>query len=303
MMEFSILIPVCNSESCIEKTANAVVKAIEKLSSNYELILIDDGSKDKSWEIIKKLRETNKNITGIKLNRNYGQHNALLCGLNNCSGNYIITIDDDLEQDPEDIARMFAELKAGDHDLVYGTPGNRRKGLLRHFLTYLFKKASQVENKNAGNGSSFRIFKSSLKEHLIKHQGALFFLDEIVLWYTDKISYVKLTYLKSQKKGSRYNNSTLFTLSWQLMSLSSTMPLRLVRIVGIYMFGFSIVLGLIFIIRKLFIHVPSGYTSIIVVMLFSTGVITASLGVIGEYIGNLIAISSNKPSYSIKEKI
>ncbi|MGZ3862914.1 MAG: glycosyltransferase family 2 protein [Bacteroidia bacterium] len=302
-MDFSILIPVCNSESCLEKTANAVVAAMEKLSPNYELILIDDGSKDNSWEIIKKLREANKKITGIKLNRNYGQHNALLCGLNNCSGNYIITMDDDLEQNPEDISKMFAELKEGDYDLVYGTPANRRKGLLRHFLTYLFKKASQVENKTAGNGSSFRIFKSSLKEHLIKHQGALFFLDEIVLWYTDKVSYVKITYLKSQKTASRYNNSTLFTLSWQLMSLSSTMPLRLVRMVGIYMFGLSILLGLIFIVRKMLIHVPMGYTSIMVTILFGTGVITASLGVIGEYIGNLIAISSNKPSYSIKEKI
>ncbi|MGZ3865161.1 MAG: glycosyltransferase family 2 protein [Bacteroidia bacterium] len=302
-MDFSILIPVCNSESCLKKTADAVVMAIEKLNKSYELILIDDGSRDKSWEIIKQLRESNKNITGIKLNRNYGQHNALLCGLNNCKGDYIITMDDDLEHNPEDISKIFDELKAGDYDLVYGTPANRRKGLLRHFLTYLFKKASQVENKTAGHGSSFRIFKSSLKEKLIQHHGALFFLDEIVLWYTDQVGYVKLNYLKSQKSASRYNNSTLFTLSWQLLSLSSTMPLRLVRMVGIYMFFLSILLGLVFIVRKMLIHVPMGYTSIMVTILFGTGVITASLGVIGEYIGNLIAISNNKPSYSIKEKI
>jgi polyisoprenyl-phosphate glycosyltransferase len=303
MIDFSIIIPVYNSGNCLQKAAHSVINSMEKLNKSYELILIDDGSKDKSWEIIKQLKNENKNITGIKLNKNYGQHNAILCGLNNSSGDFIITIDDDLEQNPEDISVLLNKLREEDLDLVYGIPSNQRKNIFREIFTNLYKLSSRLEHKNTGEGSSFRIFKKSLKEKLINHTGALFFVDEIALWYTDKIGYVKVTYLKSQKASSGYNIGSLFSLSFGVISLSSTMPLRLVRFVGLNIFVISILLALVFIVRKLYINVPMGYTSLIVAILFGTGIITASLGIIGEYLANLISLSNNKPSYSIKEKI
>ena len=303
MIDLSILISVYNSEICLRKTVSEIITEVQKLNRTYELVLIDDGSNDKSWEIIKQLKNENRSIIGIKLSKNYGQHNALLCGLNNCSGKYIVTMDDDLEQNPADIASLLKTLDEGDYDLVYGTPSNRRKNIFRFLFTYLYKLSSRIENKNAGNGSSFRIFKNSLKENLVQHTGALFFIDEIALWYTDKIGYLKVNFLRSQRTNSGYSSSSLFTLSLRVLSLSSTMPLRLVRFVGLYIFAASLVLGLYFIVRKFYLDVPMGYTSLMVAILFSTGIITASLGVIGEYLGNLIALSNNKPSYSIKEKI
>ena len=256
MIDFSIIIPVYNSGNCLQKTVNAVISAMEKLNKNYELILVDDGSKDNSWEVIRQLSEEHKNVTGIKLNKNYGQHNALLCGLDNCTGNFIVTTDDDLEQSPEDIAVLYNKLVSGNFDLVYGMPSNQRKNIFREFFTYLYKLTSRIENKNAGEGSSFRIFKNSLKNSLIHHTGSLFFVDEIALWYTDKIGYEKVKYASSQKSASGYSSSSLFTLSLRVLSLSSTMPLRIVRLVGFFIFGLSIVLGLVFIGRKLFINVP-----------------------------------------------
>src|ERR1700739_1278290 len=105
MKEFSIVIPIYNSRSCLQNTVETIILSIEKLTTDYEIILIDDGSKDDSWEVVKQLKNIYSNITGVKLNKNYGQHNALLCGLNICNGNYIVTMDDDLEQNPEDISK------------------------------------------------------------------------------------------------------------------------------------------------------------------------------------------------------
>jgi len=303
MKEFSIIIPVFNSQSCIKHTVQEVISALEKINKSYEIILVDDGSMDISWQIIKELKSTNDKIIGVRLNKNYGQHNALLCGLNICTGNYIVTIDDDLEQNPADIENMHAYLCAEDLDIVYGMPSKSNKKNLRTFLKYLYKHISRNENKSGGEGSSFRLLTKKLKNDLIKHSGSLFFLDEIALWYTDKLGYIKINFQKSKKTNSSYNYDSLISLWLRVLSLSSTMPLRIVRVVGFYIFGLSISLGIIFITRKFMFNVPMGYTSLMVAILFSTGVITASLGIIGEYLGNLIALSNNKPSYSIKEKV
>ncbi len=304
MKEFSIIIPVFNSASCLQETVQKVVVAIEKLQKEYEIILVDDGSRDNSWQIIKQLKSTNQHIIGIKLSKNFGQHNALLCGLKACSGNFIITLDDDLEQQPEDIAKLYDKLVSGNFDLVYGMPVNSQKSILRAFLTFVYKRTIRTENKNAGEGSSFRILTKKLRDDVITHSGSLFFMDEIVLWYTDNLGYEKVTFDKSKKTNSGYGYSTLFMLSLKVLSLGSTLPLRFVRVLGFNICALSILTGIYFIVRKIVLHkVPMGYTSLMVVLLFSTGIITFSLGIIGEYIGNLIALSNNKPPYSVKEKV
>jgi glycosyltransferase involved in cell wall biosynthesis len=303
MKEFSIIIPVFNSESCLKETVKSVITATETLNKDYEIILVDDGSRDGSWEIIKQLKNTNNNIVGIKLSKNFGQHNALLCGLNVCNGNYIITMDDDLEQNPTDIPKLLEKLTFGNFDLVYGMPINSHKSLLRTILTFIYKRTIRTENKNAGEGSSFRILTKKLKNDLITHSGSLFFMDEIVLWYTDNLGFEKVEFQKSKKTNSSYGYSGLFMLSLRVLSLGSTLPLRFIRVLGFNICLLSFITGIYFIIRKLIHKVPMGYTSLMVVLLFSTGLIMFSLGIIGEYLSNLIALSNNKPPYSVKEKV
>lgn len=302
MKEFSIIIPVFNAESCLMGTVQKTVESMNVLSNNYEIILVDDGSRDKSWEIIKSIKQKYSHVKGIRLNKNYGQHNVLLCGLNHSEGEYIVTLDDDMEHNPEDIQRLYAELKENNWDVVYGIPAKKRKGFVRNILTGIYKFISKVENKNADKGSSYRIFTKRIKDNLVNHNGSLFFMDEIILWYTNRIEYIKVNHLASQKR-SGYTYSSLFDLSLRLSSLSSTMPLRIVRALGFFIFISSFLLGFYFIIKKFMFKVPIGYTSIIVTILFSTGIITFALGVIGEYLGNLIALSNKKPAYFIHEKI
>lgn len=301
--ELSIIIPVYNAEVCLTETVDKVVKSISSLNVSYEIILIDDGSVDKSWNIIKQLKLKYPFIVGVKLQKNFGQHNALLCGVNLANSNYIVTIDDDLEQNPEDIEKLYNLIRLENYDLVYAIPMNIKKNLLRTIVTKIYKKISRIENRKAGDGSAFRIFSRSLQQKLLQHDGSLFFLDEIALWYTDNIGFESVHFKKSLKKSSGYNLGSLFTLSLRVMSLSSTMPLKVVRVLGLYISVISIFLAGYYVFRKIVFKVPSGYTSIIVAVLFSSGIITFSLGIIGEYLGNLISLSNKKPSYSIKEKI
>lgn len=301
--ELSIIIPVYNSELCLTETVDKVIKSISSLNVSYEIILIDDGSVDKSWNIIKQLKLKCPFIVGVKLQKNFGQHNALLCGVNLANSNYIVTIDDDLEQNPEDIEKLYNLIRVESYDLVYAIPMNIKKNLLRTIVTKIYKKISRIENRKAGDGSAFRIFNRSLQQKLLQHDGSLFFLDEIALWYTDNIGFESVHFKKSLKKSSGYSFGSLFTLSLRVMSLSSTMPLKVVRVLGLYISVISIFLAGYYVFRKIVFKVPSGYTSIIVAVLFSSGIITFSLGIIGEYLGNLISLSNKKPSYSIKEKI
>ncbi|MBK8366240.1 MAG: glycosyltransferase [Bacteroidetes bacterium] len=114
-------------------------------------------------------------IVGVKLRKNFGQHNALLCGVNLAHANYIVTIDDDLEQNPDDIEKLYNLIKTEKFDLVYAIPINIKKNLLRSFVTKVYKKISRIENKKAGDGSAFRIFSKSLRNNLLDHDGPLFF--------------------------------------------------------------------------------------------------------------------------------
>ncbi|MBS1647503.1 MAG: glycosyltransferase [Bacteroidetes bacterium] len=300
---FSIIIPVYNSAPFLAETVQEVTTSIEKINPLYELILINDGSTDDSWNVIKELKSKNKQITGVNFNKNYGQHNALLCGINLCNSDYIITLDDDLEQNPKDITTLYKKITEGGFDLVYGMPKKSTKNIFRKITRFVYKTVSRNEYKKAGEGSSFRIFTNDLKNKLVKHQGSLFFMDEIALWHSDNITFVPVHFNPSKRKKSTYGYGSLFTLSLRVLSLSSTMPLRLVRVFGFYISGFSVALGIYFAVRKFFNNVPMGYTSLMVTILFSTGIVMASLGIIGEYLGNLIALSNNKPAYSIKEKI
>jgi glycosyltransferase involved in cell wall biosynthesis len=303
-MDISIIIPVYNAEKCIKQLVEETQSVLNNSSILFEIILVDDGSKDSSWSEIEHLKKLHPEvIIGIKLSKNFGQHNATLCGMHHSSAKTIVTMDDDGEHNPEDILKLYKTLNNSNCDLVYGVRNNSNKSLTRKSLTSLYKKVSKVDNKNAGIGSSFRIFKEELKDQLINHQGPLFFIDELVLWYTNIIESVTLTFRPSQKSNSGYSYSKLFGISFRVLTLSSTIPLKMVRLIGIYISVFSLLLGIYFLVRKFIFNVPVGYTSMMVAILFSTGIITACLGIIGEYLGNLIALINKKPSYSVHKKI
>jgi polyisoprenyl-phosphate glycosyltransferase len=301
--DLSIVIPVFNASSCLEQLVNEVAKTISAAGKTYEIILVDDGSKDESWEVIKALRFSNPNVKGFLLGRNFGQHKATLCGVAHAKGEWVVTMDDDFEHSPALVLPLVESAKKSKSDLFYGVPMYSEKSVLRSLVSRFYKFMSKVENPDAGKGSSLRVIHHKVAEKMDNHHSHLFFIDEVMLWYTDNVATEKVGFSPSRKAASGYSYPKLFSLSKNVFMISTTMPLKMVKFLGFSVSAVSFIMGLYHFLHKFFFPTQKGYTSIILTILFSAGLIMFCIGIIGEYLGNLLIMQNKKPGYSIREQI
>lgn len=305
-VDISVVVPVFNAENSLEELFSRIQNTLQGVQKNFEVIFVDDYSKDKSWLIIQKLKKiAPESIKGIRLSRNYGQHNATLCGIGHAKGDFIVTIDDDLEFSPEDIPLLMNEQQRTNVDLVYGVGKNKRKNVIRKISTSIYKRISRLNHEDyRPDGSSFRLMKSSLAKDILIHGRNFSFVDEFVLWHTSNISAVKVECKKSINKTTRYNAWGLFILIRDLSLISSVAPLRLVSLIGSVMVSVNFIYGVVIIIRKFIFAIKvEGYTSLIVAILFSSGLIMFGIGVVAEYLSKLIKLNYNHPSFKEQDVI
>lgn len=301
--DLSIIIPVYNSAPFLESVVDDLLSNLKPSGKTIEVILVDDGSTDNSWEVIKTIRKKNAEVRGFRLSKNYGQHKAIFCGMHQCSGEVVITMDDDFEHPSAQILPIAAELLNSNNDIIYASSKkNRNRGFFRTLATKIYRFMSKVESPTGGEGSSFRFLKKELVKNICTHSGHLFILDELVLWHTSYIGRLNIEYGVSKRRVSTYSYFTLVTLSKDIFILSTLAPLVFVRFLGISVSSISFIIGLYYLLRKIIFKVPSGYTSIIVSILFSTGLILFCLAIIGEYLGNILMMQNQKPAYTIKEE-
>ena len=169
MTELSIVIPVYNSATILNELVERITKAVNQ---THEIILVDDGSKDNSWNTIVKLKENYPTIKGIQLNKNYGQHNALLCGITSAIGNNIITMDDDLQHPPEEIPKLISKHEETGAQIIYGIPHNKKHDKIRKAGSYFVRKSSKYfANNPNGEGSSFRLINTEIINHIKLHHS------------------------------------------------------------------------------------------------------------------------------------
>ena len=185
-INISIVVPVFNSAVCIEELVIRTSTVMQKMNKAFELILVDDGSKDASWETIKTLKEKHPFIVGIKLACNYGQQNATLCGIEHAQGDWVVTMDDDLEYPPEEIPNLFIKQQEGDYDVVYGWY-SKKKNWIRTSISKLYKGINAQLNKRSYQFSSFRLIRKQTGLKIVTHQSTFPILDEYISWYTNRI--------------------------------------------------------------------------------------------------------------------
>lgn len=302
--ELSIVIPVFNADKVLDELCQKIKEALGSIS--YEIFLVNDGSKDNSWEKIVELNLKNNRIKGINLSRNFGQHNAIFCGLNYATGEFVLTMDDDLQHPPDEIPKLLNEIKSSDADLVYGIPLEKMHSKFRNTTSKIVQESAQYfDHSDVGKGSSFRIIKRELVRNLIlKFNGSYVFIDEIVHWFGPKISFVNVEHHKSTKEKSTYSKAKLFRLYRDIVVNYSAFPLKLMINIG---FFFSIVfagVGFYFLIKKLFFNVAvEGFSALIISILFSSSLIMMSLGMVGKYIFNMYQQMNGKPLYRVKNLV
>lgn len=306
MTDFTVIVPVYNSASSLNELYNRIDNVFRELKKSYEIIFVDDGSNDDGWNVIRNIKSdaSNNKIVGIKLSKNFGQHNAVFCGLEHAKGNAIITIDDDLQIPPEEIPKLLNAFEDRKCELVYGYFKKKHHSLFRNIGSWYIKKTGKIINKAPGEGSSFRVLSKKLAEQILKHSQEFVYIDELLLWYTNNITFIPVEHERRKYKKSGYSTAKLFQITFNLMIYYTAVPLKMMIYGGFAFALVSFFIGLYYILKKVFFHhAPPGYTSIIVAILFSTSIIIFSLGIIGEYLHRIYKVQNKKPPYSIKEKI
>ena len=300
MTLLSIIIPVYNGQDTLVQLQKNIE---QKIKNKHEIIFINDGSRDNSWQVIKDIAAKNEDVLGINLLKNVGQDNAIMAGLSFAKGDYIIIMDDDLQHDPSYIEDLYNKCKEG-YDVVYANFLQKKQKLWKNFGSWLNGKIASffIKKPNSIYISPFKIIKKSIVDQMLKYKSPFIYVDGIILSLTSNVTQITIKHYNRTKGISNYSIRNSFTVFINHLTGYSIIPLRLVTIIGLFFSILAIILSIYWIINYFNNVEPEGWTSIMLVLLFIGGIIMFSLGIIGEYIGRLYLLSSNKPQYVIKEK-
>lgn len=303
-MKYSIVVPVYKSESFVEKTVAEIMRAIAHFGIDAEIILVNDGSPDNSWEVIKRLASEHRHIKAINFVKNYGQHNAVLCGFAHSTGDYVITLDDDLQNPPMEIGHLIEKVRSADYDLVFGRFREKKHSFFRRLGSKLIGFLNQkVFNKPSDIVlTNFRIIRRDLIERVLSHKTPYPYVPGLLLMYSSRMTNVMVEHHERSDGISNYTVMKIASLMSRLLINYSAYPLRLLSTIGLFVSLVSFLVGLYFLAHGFFsgASVP-GWTTLVVLVSFLGGFIIALLGVIGEYLSRILDQLSTPQSYFIKE--
>ncbi|MDH4203068.1 MAG: glycosyltransferase family 2 protein [Phycisphaerae bacterium] len=299
----SVIVPVYNSQDSLEALSSRLCGVLEDYSDHYEIVFVNDGSRDASWEVICRLVDSNDKVRGINLMRNYGQHNALLAGIRIAQHGLIVTIDDDLQHPPEEIPKLLEKIDEG-YDVVYGAPEEEAHEFSRNIASQITKLAFQsiMKVKVARKISAFRVFRTPLRNAFENFNAPHPSIDVLLSWATPRFSYVNVKHNERQAGTSNYNFGKLFRHAMNMMTGFSTMPLRMASVLGFIFTLFGIGVFLYVFIRYLTQGTPvQGFPFLASVISIFSGVQLFVLGVFGEYLARMYSRVMDRPAYVIDE--
>jgi glycosyltransferase involved in cell wall biosynthesis len=304
MHNISVIIPVYNSGPVLKKLIQQLGAALPNICEEFEVILINDGSLDDSWRIITELQIDYPWMVGINLMRNYGQHNALLCGIRLAQHEYIITMDDDLQHPPEEIGKLITMLDKG-YDVVYGYPEHEQHGLWRNLASQLTKFALQRTTgvETARRVSAFRAFQTKIRQAFDTYRNPFVSIDVLLSWGTNRFTAVPVQHNTREVGESNYTFRKLVAHALNMITGFSTFPLQFASWMG---FAFAIfgAIVLLYVIGRYIIlggSVP-GFPFLASTIAIFAGVQLFALGIIGEYLARMYYRLMDRPSYVIRGK-
>jgi undecaprenyl-phosphate 4-deoxy-4-formamido-L-arabinose transferase len=299
----SIVIPAYNSGENLPPLVDRLTTVLPSLAEAYELILVNDGSRDGTWQRIRQLAAETSWIRGIDLQRNYGQHNAVLCGIRAARHGVIVTMDDDLQHPPEEIGRLLDKLSEG-ADVVYGTAEAQQHGILRNLASRLTKQAlaSAMGATNAGSVSAFRALRTQVRGAFQHYHGPSVSIDVLLSWSTSRFAAQKVRHDSRRQGVSNYTFGKLASHALEMMTGYSTWPLRVASIVGFSatLFGLGVLAYVLIRFVMAGGSVP-GFPFLAAIITIFAGAQLFSLGIMGEYLARMHNRAMDRPTYAIRE--
>jgi glycosyltransferase involved in cell wall biosynthesis len=299
---FSVVIPVFNSHESLVELHRRLSDTFRAMDKSYELIFVNDGSQDGSLAVLRELEKKDQGIMVIDLSRNFGQQNALLCGFNYCSGEYVITIDDDLQNPPEEIPKLFQKILEG-NDAVIASYRRKKDKIYKNLGSRLIRKLTQkiFNLRNDFRFSSFRIMRRKIVAELRLLNTPYPYISGMILNITRQVANVEVEHEKRRFGRSNYTFSKLFKLAFNLLINYSTYPLQIISFGGIVISVAAFFIGVFVLIRKLMAEsVRSGWTSTVMLISFFASIFFLIAFIFGEYLKRILAAVENNKQYSVK---
>ena len=302
-MQYAVVIPVFNEQENIAELYQRLTAVMQGLGGSYQIILVDDGSTDQSFSMMKALHEQDSRVKVVNLSRNFGHHLALTAGIDYANGDAVILMDADLQDQPEEIPKLMEKFNEG-YDVVYGVRKNRKESLTRRLASNLFMVTM---NRVGGSGhfatgGVFRVMGRQVKDELQRCRETSRLITGLVGWLGFSQVGVEVEHGARYAGQTKYNTWRLIKLLLNTLTSFSYLPLQLATYLGLLKALLSVCLGAYIVLRWIFVGIPvTGFTSTIVAILFLGAVQLIVLGLIGEYVGRVYTESQGRPLYVVRE--
>lgn len=302
-VDLSIVVPIFNEEEVLPELYRRVVDVLDGIRKSFEIILVDDGSRDRSWPVIDELHRGDARVRGIRLSRNFGQHIAITAGIDHSRGDSVILMDGDLQDRPEEIPRLLEKMAEG-YDLVYGVRTNRQDAFIKKATSILFWKL--IRNLSGfeipENQAMLRVMSRKYVDDFRKFTERNRFLAGLFTWVGHSQAALEVEHGARFKGKSKYNLYRMLKLTFHAITSFSYFPLQMAGLAGLAISVVSFFFGIWFLVRKLVFGISvMGWASTMVAILFLGGVQLAVLGLIGEYLGRVFTEVQNRPIYLVRQ--
>jgi len=306
MKDLSVVIPVFMGKSTLNKLYIRLNDSLNKITDNYEIILINDASPDNVWDDIVNLCKTDNKVKGINLSRNFGQHYAITAGISKSTGEWIVIMDCDLQDQPEEIVKLYNYAISNRYDLVFGKRSQRmdsffKKSFSRCFYKILGYLTNTIQDPSIGN---FGIYNKKVIKSILSMGDQIRYFPAMVRWVGYKSGSLEIEHAERSEGKTSYSLGRLVTLATNVMLSFSDKPLKIVVVFGFFMSLVSLFFAGFTLVRYLFGEIPvTGWTSLIISIWFLSGLLLTVLGIVGLYIGKTFEKVKNRPLYIIMESI
>lgn len=300
----SVVSPVYKSEKIVDELVKRLSESLSKITENYEIILVEDGGGDSSWLKIEENCIKDKRVKGIKLSRNFGQHYAITAGLSRASGDIIVIMDCDLQDDPVHIKKLLDEFGNG-YDVVFTRRIGRKHSFFKMITAKIYNSLFKMfSDKNYDlNVGSMTMISRRVKDEFLKLRDQDRLYIQLIKWVGFRSTYVPVEHRERYEGSSTYSISKLFVTALQGWTSYSDKLLRLSIYTGLIISILSLLAGLSIVLSYFLLKFQPGWPSLIVAILFSTGLILMSIGIAGIYIGKIFEQTKQRPLYIIDEKL
>jgi len=301
LVDYSVVVPVFQGQDTLLDLVEQLQTFFAQIDRSYELVFVHDGGLAAAWDIVLQMRQKlgESKVKAIRLSRNFGQHNALLCGFRHAKGRFIITLDEDLQHNPADISRLIQRQAEGNFDVVYGCYAIKQHANWRNFTSSILRQMLRLGIPELhADYSAFRLLKTEVARHCLAMRNSYTFLDGYLTWVTNSVASVPVTHQPRIAGRSSYTLGKLVRHSINIFVTFSDVPVRLLTYASLLVFASTSIYSLYILARKLLYNdLLPGFTSLIIAIGFGVGLLLLGMGILGEYIHRINLKTTRRPDF------